>query len=111
MFKPDKRLKTRYDKFNKLYWDGQLPSETIVGWDDGLADDTDGETLILEHESGEKVFLIHLSVQRVIDRQERDRVLLHEMGHVKLYPFMKHGRRHDEEMLRIASRGAFDGIW
>lgn len=111
MFKPDRRLKTRYDKFNKLYWDGQLPSETIVGWDDGLDAGTSGETLAIQHDSGQMVFLIHLNAGEIVTKQERDGTVLHEMCHVKLYPVMNHGRQFNEEMLRIATRGAFFGIW
>lgn len=37
--------------------------------------------------------------------------VLHEMCHVALHPYMKHGRKFQEEMKRLAMRDAFEGIW
>jgi predicted SprT family Zn-dependent metalloprotease len=37
--------------------------------------------------------------------------LLHEMVHVKLYPYRFHGKKFDQEMLRLACAGAFNSIW
>jgi len=37
--------------------------------------------------------------------------VLHEQVHIKLYPYRKHGKRFNQEMLRLAGAGAFDDLW
>ena len=38
-------------------------------------------------------------------------VLLHEMAHIKLHPYRKHGKRFNAEMLKLAEAGAFNDLW
>ena len=113
MFKPDKRLQRWFEKFNKLYFDSSL-ANVIVGWDDELKEDKEGLTISLEETQETKYlsFTVHLSVS--LKGGSRNAVLLtllHELCHVKLYPYMKHGRRFQEEMKRLAMRDAFKEIW
>jgi hypothetical protein len=37
--------------------------------------------------------------------------LLHEQVHQRLYPYQRHGKRFNQEILRLAEVGAFDEIW
>src|SRR5437868_4167927 len=34
MFTPDRRLQKLYERYNDLYFDGELPSDVAVGWMD-----------------------------------------------------------------------------
>jgi len=112
MFKPDKRLKKMYDKFNALYWDGRLPQDVTVGWSDKLASDGDsvgvqvtGEYLdVQSHTIG-----IDINLRKTWTFVKS--TLLHEMAHLAVHPYEGHGRIFDEEMLRIAIRGAFHDVW
>lgn len=112
MFKPDKRLKTQYDKANKLFWDGELPQDTVIGWNDGLIDTVLGMTLgVSDEETNHTFFHIHIHSDIKRFRSVWLMTLMHEMAHVKLHPYMKHGRKFNEELHRICGRGAFDGLW
>ncbi len=111
MFTPSKRLQKLYERFNRLYFDNELPHDTLVGWMDfpkhsplGRNDISDGDG-ILHH-------TIYISEFLKPFRGVTKETVLHEMCHIKLYPYGKHDRRRfDAEMLRIASAGALHDIW
>lgn len=108
MFRQDKRLKRLYLKYNRLYWDNLLPADAVVGWDDGT--ENCAEVNVLQHEGGAKVMVIHVNPKEVHSSRDKHLHLLHEMVHLKLYPYLLHGTRFNEEVRRIASRGALDGL-
>jgi hypothetical protein len=111
MFTPDKRLQKLYDKYNKLYFNGELPSDTQVGWMDYPKHTPVAETAtadgcgVIHH----TIYLSHyIRPFKTIPKQ----TLLHEMVHVKLHPYSKHDRkRFDAEMLRLAQAGALHDLW
>lgn len=112
MYKPDKRLQKLYVKYNKLYFDNSLPSDVQVGWVAYPEDSVHiAETATLDEDNG----VIHHTIYIGESIRSLDTVvkmtLLHEMVHVKIHPYNKHGRKFDEEMLRLASRGAFNKLW
>lgn len=113
MFKPDKRLQNYFDKFNKAYFDGSLHDVT-VGWDDELKELTEGLTVAIQEEDDTRMLFFRVNMNVSLKGGTTNVILLtllHEMCHVKLYPYMKHGRRFQEEMKRLALRDAFKGIW
>lgn len=108
--KPDKRLKTRYDRYNKAYFDGTLPGDTKIILSEDL--DKYGLTVAIEEEDINHLFFhIYINPKFHYDGRQIAGTLIHEMSHVKLYPYMKHGKKFDEEMKRLAMRDAFRGIW
>lgn len=109
MFKQDKRLKRLYLKYNRLYWDNLLPLDTLIGYDEGTTNCA--EVNVLEHEEGKKVFVVHLNPKEIHSLTDRCMHLLHECCHIRLYPVLHHGKVFQEEMIRIAVRGAFKGLW
>lgn len=112
MFKPSKLLKTQYDKANKYYWDGELPDDVSVGWNSELTKEALGMTVIVEdEETNHRIIQIHLHTDIKHLKGVWLMTLLHECCHVKLHPYMKHGRKFNEEMLRLAGRHAFYGLW
>lgn len=114
MFKPSSRLQTIYRTYNRKYFDGELPDIT-VGFNDELVgmyatlavnvwtSEEDG----LEH----TVLQIHIDPKRHAGSEQERMTLLHEMCHVKLLPWRHHGKKFEEEMMRLAMRGAFKGLW
>ena len=114
MFKPDARLKALYLKYNKAFFDGALPVDTIVGYSEEISDALWGLTVSVETEEAKhRYFCIYLDPVLKPPEMHRMRkmVLLHEMCHAKLCPNMRHGKLFEEEMTRLAIRGAFKGIW
>lgn len=109
MFKPDLRLKRIYDTYNRKFFDNALPHDTRVGWNDEL----EGYALTIgidDEESKHRIFVVYINPNFHSGVEQYRLSLLHECIHIKLYPYMKHGRKFDEEILRLASRGALKGI-
>lgn len=107
--KEDKRLKKYYDNFNRIFFDGKLPRDTRVGWNSeilGYAYTVGIEDTETKH----KFFLIYLDKKKHFDTKQVLLTLLHEMAHIHLYPDMKHGKKFDREIIRLAVRGAFKGL-
>ena len=108
--KPDKRLKSRYDRYNKAYFDGTLPGDTKIILSETIANY--GLTIAIEEEDSKHLFfVVYINPTMHYDGRQMAGTLIHEMAHCKLYPYMKHGRKFDEEMKRLAMRDAFRGIW
>jgi hypothetical protein len=114
MFKPDKRLQRWYKKYNHDFFDGQLPSDVQVGYNEleGMygtlavniwTSEEDG----LEH----KVLQIHIDPRKHHGSEQTHFTLLHEMAHVRLLPWRKHGKKFQDEMKRLAGRDAFEELW
>ena len=113
-FKPSKRLMRKYEEFNKLYFDNQLPHDINVGWNEleknmyaTLAvniwtTEADG----LEH----RVLEIHLDPRRHYGPEQYLATLLHEMIHLKLLPYRFHGKRFKNERRLLMLKGAFDDL-
>lgn len=111
MFIASARLKTIYNTYNRKYFDGQLPSETLVGWNDELGPKTFGLNISVADEGNHLLFTISIDPRKHFSSEQYRLTLLHEMCHIKLYPYMKHGKKFNEEMLRLAVRGALNELW
>lgn len=105
----EKKLLSLYKQYNKKYFDGRLPAEVPIKFVDMSATDHCGLTTMFS-EPGLSLSVIYL------DSTFRDHdilnkfSLLHEMVHIKV-PLAEHGQEFDDEMIRLAFRGAFRGIW
>lgn len=113
MFHPDKRLQRWADKYDKLYFDSSL-GDVTVGWDDELPAKTEGLTIGIQEVDETKLTFFRVGINPSMKEGTTNALLLtllHELAHVKLYPYMKHGKRFQDEMLRLASRGAMKGLW
>jgi hypothetical protein len=104
--KSDRQLKRFYNTYNRLYFDGKLPECHI--WWEPLGGSTFGDCLYLEEE---KVWRIRMNPFMAGWKSVYRFTLLHEMVHVKLSPYLKHGKKFNDEMLRLAEQGAFNNIW
>lgn len=111
MVKADKRLQNFYDRANRLYFDGGLPNDTIVSLNDEIKEKHGLTVGISDDDTKHTFFMIYIHPDMHVTRQQVQMTLLHEMCHVKLYPYMKHGKRFDDEMIRLAVRGAFRDLW
>jgi hypothetical protein len=106
----NKELAKLYKKYNTKYFDGKLPAEIPVQLIDMSATDKGGLCTTYS-EPGLVIHSIHLDSTFKDYDQLLKFFLLHEMVHVKLHPDDGHEQTFDDEMMRLAFRGAFKGIW
>jgi hypothetical protein len=111
MYKSDKRLRKLYARYNKEFFDSELPVEVQVGWNDDPATSYGFTLCIDDDETDHVAFQIHLNKAIQVSYEQTRLTLLHEMAHVKLHPYTKHGKKFQEEMKRLAGRDAFEGLW
>ena len=104
-----KRLTNLYLRYNKKYFDNRLPQDVEVDWKDMSESSAIGCNATYEDSFVAHSIYIDSTIKEYTTIVKL--TLLHEMCHVGLYPYSKHGKRFDEEMLRLAMRGAFKGLW
>lgn len=113
MFKPDKKLQRWYQKYNRAFFDGQLPSDVQVGFNEleGMYG-TLAVNIWTSEEDGlqHTVLQIHIDPERHRGGEQVRCTLVHEMAHVKVLPKRHHGKEWKEEMTRLFLRGAFWGL-
>jgi len=78
-----------------------------------MAEDTLGKTIVVEDdETHQKVLVVTINpVLKKHWKEVMHMTVLHELAHCRLYPYMAHGKRFNNEMIRLAVRGAFNGLW
>ena len=104
--KNDPTLKKWFRTFNKRYFDGTLPN-CVVFWEPAFVT---GDELGEVKQEGERIILrIDPSIR--FTSAVTKLVLLHEMSHLRLWPYLGHGRKFQAEMLRLAALGAFKNLW
>jgi predicted SprT family Zn-dependent metalloprotease len=107
----DRQLKHWYDKYNKLWFNNDLPSHTVLFWEP-LPKDAGNTCPVYEVDHGQFLIKIDPSLKGVPCYFKI--TLLHEMTHLKLwpkYPRSKHGKVFQNEMQRLANDGAFKQLW
>lgn len=99
-------LDALYDEYNAKYFDGGLAKIPVV-W--GRV----GKGNAAEFHPDKMQIVIHLLLRRYGLETYTKMLLLHEMTHVKLRHrrIKDHGKVWVAEMRRLASVGAFDGLW
>lgn len=101
-------LELCYHAYNEQYFDNALPQNVIVYWDT-----MEGSALgAVAFDPGTGQFVVRLSMHLQFSETLTRMVLLHEMVHIKLWNASRgHGMPFQEEVLVLAHRGAFDGLW
>jgi hypothetical protein len=115
MFKTDKRLTGWYHQYNKKYFDNKLTSHVTVGWDLEIEADAGRTHGVRFHPKEDGIDLevatIHLHPDKHVGSTDARFTLLHEMCHLRLLPWTRHGKKFNDEMRRLAILGAFDDLW
>lgn len=101
--KSDRQLKRWYAKFNRLYFENALP-DASVWWEPISSTYADCDLI-----EGQWKIRLNPSLAGWVSMAQWS--LMHEMVHIKLHPYQKHGKKFHAEMLRLAELGAFTGIW
>lgn len=101
----ERKLRRWYNTFNSKLFSGKLPSDTMLRWEvvDG------GQAEAIEQING--VFLIRLNPAISWSLRNSKMALIHEMAHLNCWPYLGHGKIFQEEMMRLASMGAFKLLW
>ena len=107
----DKQLKHWFSKYNRKWFNGELPEDTVVIWEpvNGCFAET---CPIYEVEAGK--FIIRMNPSQRGWPSFWKLTLLHEMCHLHLWnehPKHNHGKVFDREMQRLALAGAFHNLW
>lgn len=100
----DKELGRAYREFNKRWFDDALPHDVDVFF--SPAEDCYGQ---VQEEDGS--WTLQINPKYFIDHRIWKMVLLHEMAHLAVRPYLRHGRAFQVEMTRLANKGAFRGLW
>lgn len=104
MASPNSKLKKAYLAYNRLYFNGELPTDTIVKWEDL------GPQVVALFDPSDYSIIINRRV-RTFNSVWR-LTLLHEMCHsATADEAAEHGPRWLREMRRLSRLGAFDKLW
>lgn len=97
------QLRRLYNRFNRLYFNSELPTDLEIVW--SPCDDANGIT----HTNGHTP--LRITIDPSIQAQPKffSIILLHEMVHVHR-PRLGHGRRFQAELRRLVSLGAYDKL-
>ena len=125
--KSDRYLLSWFCSYNKKYFGNRLP-ETLICWSI-MKPNSDGDTPIGRQLRPCKIRYRVVGKKWTIFKNDRPTILisndlrtrnwesiarwtlLHEMCHLALPIKLVHGPRFHKEMLRLAKRGAFKGLW
>ena len=101
----DRHLRRWYQDYNRKWFSGDLPEHTDILYapvQGCLAD----VGYCPAHD-----FVLRINPRFAVDTCMVRMTLLHEMVHMKLWPYKIHGKRFQVEMQKLAVLGAFRGLW
>jgi len=107
----DKQLAHWYAKYNRAWWGGALPEDTILWWEPPPASHA---ITCPVYEVADGKFEIRMDPALKGTPDYWKLLLLHEMNHVALwprYPRHQHGKPFQEAMQRLALAGAMKELW
>lgn len=98
------QLRRWYRDANQRWFGGKLPDDVDLFWapHDGCSG--------MAWQEGDG-FVILINPAYALDFHVARLTLLHEMAHLALWPYRKHGPRFEAEMRRLAKSGAMKGLW
>jgi hypothetical protein len=97
------QLRRLYNRFNRLYFNSELPTDLEIVW--SPCDDANGIT----YTAGCTPFRIEIDPSIQGQVRFTHIVLLHEMVHVHR-PRLGHGKRFKAELRRLVALGAYDKL-
>lgn len=101
-----------YKRYNKKYFDGRLPAEIAMSYED-MSASPNGGLCTTYSEPGLLIHTIHLDKRFQDCDQLVKFFLIHEMAHMAAYPNEKaaHDQAFQDEMIKLAFRGALKDLW
>jgi len=119
-------LKRKFNEYNRKYFDGILPKDTVVDWHYELNHDASGACHIhgmmkcsqipKSYGKCEGKHLILINTRLWDDVEQSYMTLLHEMVHLQIGlwvtpPKKSHGPEFQRGMMRLAKAGALARLW
>jgi len=101
-----RRVTRWYRLYNERWFNDDLPHDVDVYWIPTNKCAADLNVLFNDPES----YILQLNPAFALDMNIARIALLHEMAHIKLWPYKKHGPSFDEEIQRLATIGAYKGL-
>ncbi len=105
MTESDPLLRKWYQTYNRKYFGGSLSDDVTLFWEQ--SSEVYGDCN--EMPDGDMVIRINPAIMGFTPLWQL--TLLHEMAHLKLWPYENHGKPFQVEMLRLAALGALKKIW
>lgn len=107
-----KQLQRTYARFNKKWFDGRLPAEIAMSFED-MKQTPNGGLCTTYQEPGLVIHTIHLDRQFENCDKLLELFLLHECAHIAAYPNEKtpHDQAFQNEMIILAFKGALRDLW
>lgn len=102
----DKQLLRWYREYNRKWFSAALPEDIDI-----LFAPVDDCTVAKLNDCDVQNYVLQINPRYLVDTCMVRMTLLHEMAHIKLWPYKAHGVRFQQEMLRLAKAGAFKGLW
>jgi hypothetical protein len=107
-----RQLRNAFLRFNRRYWNGELPEHTVLYWEPLPADKDDASTCpVYEVDHGQFKIILDPLYKSCGTHWKIN--LLHEMIHLALWvkhPKHAHGKLFKEEQKRIYLMGAYQGL-
>jgi hypothetical protein len=100
----DRQLVRWYAKYNRLYFGGNLPENILIWYE--VPAGAYGDCQIVDG-----VWRIRINPSLAGWPAIAKWTLIHEQAHIKLHPYVQHGKKFHTEMLRLAEAGAFHDVW
>lgn len=102
----NKKLRYWFRRYNKKYFSNRLPEISVK-----FKDITRAKCIGQTHYECYKPVYVAIDNELKTWSDMAKMTLLHEMCHVALPLRVNHGPRFQDEMLRLARAGAFNGLW
>lgn len=103
-------LRRLYLKRREQFFGDSIPDDVPVGFDADLTMKVMGLCTYTIEADGSRGFRISINPMLRPWPKVYEQVLLHEMAHVKLYPYAQHGKKFKQEIHRLMDAGAFDRL-
>jgi hypothetical protein len=100
----DKELGRTYREFNRRWFNDELPHDVDVFF--SPAEDCYGQ--VQEEDGG---WTLQINPKYAVESRMWKLVLLHEMVHLQVRPYKRHGVVFQEAMQALARLGAFERLW
>ena len=112
----DRKLKRWYREFNQKWFDGQLPANTEVWWEnvDASCASVDYDGCGATFDESTDTWLIRINPALGWSPRLSKFALIHEMVHIAEdipNPKRAHGAKFQYRMLLLAAAGAFKDLW